>query len=280
MNRSLEALAIFTICLGGILAVVRFSAQDRSADRRVATQGEQVQPATPPKNCCSEDEQIAPDGCAASYAEGCGLDRNEGTVYSPWSPLLSPREVALRAIRSEPIPLVILPEANEAELQTGYDAAYDAAMTDPPAAEEQLSRAEIEAEYAAAELAAASVGDAEGTFSELTPPSPAWSLLTRSVTGAKSQFSEATAWVQRSYVDPFSRGFAHRWSQSDLRLLIHPRAKVEARQQLLHRKRAQNSKQVSWDDYLAFVDRRLVKKPTSEEREAHVARQKNVLWPR
>lgn len=280
MNRSLEALAIFTICLGGILAVVRYSAQDRSADRRMAEQAEPSQPATPPKNCCSEAEETSPDGCDASYAAGCGLDRNEGTVYSPYSPLLSPREVALKAILSEPIPLLILPEADEAELQTGYDAAYDAAMTHTPPSGEEFSRAELEAEYAAAELAAASIGETAGTFTALTPPSPLWSLLTRGVVGAQSQLSDGSAWLQRSYVDPFSRGIANRWSQSNLpRLLTYPRAKYEARQRLLLQKSVQNSPRVGWDDYLSFVERQLAKQPRVEQ-QPQVARQKNVLWPR
>ena len=279
MNRSLEALAIFTIGLGGILAVVRYSAQDRPP-RRIA---EQTQPAAEPaKNSASAVELVTPEKNDLAYAAGCGLDRTAGTVYSPYSPLLSPREVALQAIRSEPIPLVILPEvAVEAEQPTGYDAAYDLAMGDPLPVGESIDQKDIEAEYAAAELAAAD--DSAGTYSELIQPSPTWSLLTRGVTGTKSQFSEASAWLQRSYLDPFSRGIANKWSASELpQLLTYPRAKAESRRQLMKRQSVQKSQRVGWDDYLAFVDRRLVKKQTSRDGESQIARQKprNVLWPR
>ncbi|WP_254510498.1 hypothetical protein [Anatilimnocola floriformis] len=283
MNRSLEALAIFTICLGGILAVVRFSAQDRGA-HRVAERTQSA--AEPAKNSGSAVEQVAPAktemaAAEVTYSDGCGLDRTEGTVYSPCSPLLSPREVALLAIRSEPLPLLILPDVDEADLQTGYDPAYDTAMGDNPLADEELRQ--IAAEYAAAELAAAAEAELEGVFSELLKPSPVWSLLNRSVTGTKSQLIDASAWLQRSYVDPFSRGIANRWSSSELpQLMTHPRAKAESRRQLMKRQSVQNSQRVGWDDYLDFVDRRLVKKQTSSEGEPQLAREKprNVLWPR
>jgi|GEM_PF-6554778 len=275
MNRSLEALAIFTICLGGILAVVRFSAQDRTVGR-VA---EQAVPETAPAKNCGSAVEKTPDACELAYAAGCGLDRNEGTVYAPYSPLLSPREVALLAIRSAPIPLVVLPEA-QAELQTGYDAAYDAAMGAAQPTPEELARAAIEAEYAAAELAAAGASAAE-IFTEFSPPSPTWILISRGVTGMQWQGTEASAWLQRSYVEPFARALLHRCADYDMpRLLSYPRAQTEARQPLLYRQRAENMQRVDWNDYLEFADGQ--RTLTKEHSEAKIARQKprNVLWPR
>ncbi len=290
MNRSLEALAIFTICLGGILAVVRCSTADRQATE--STVAEETKSA-PAKNSGSAAEQVAPHDCELAYLEGCGLDRNEGLVYSPLSPLLSPREVALRAIRSQPIPLVILPEAAELADRTGYDKAYDNALSDAPTAEEELSRAELEAEYAAAELAAATEGSNTGVYDsatrnlELTPPSPTWSLISGSMSAFGSDLLHGTRHVQRSYVEPFSRGIENRLMRMPLPTLRDPRAKEEVRRHLLLREQAEanqdsRSLSVTWNDYLGFVGRKLPVVP-NEGAEQRVARQKsprNVLWPR
>jgi hypothetical protein len=220
-----------------------------------------------------------------AYFEGCGLDRNDGQVYSPLSPLLSPREVALRAIRSQLIPMVILPEAEELADRTGYDAAYDSAMCDELPTEVELTRAALEAEYAAAELAAA----AEPYHTtELTPPSPTWNLISGSLSAIGSDLINGSRHLQRSYVDPFSRGVENRLQQISLPTLNYPRAKTEARRHLLLHERAEanqrtkSTQNVTWDDYLAFVGRKLPVE-SSNEPEPRVARQKsprNVLWPR
>lgn len=291
MNRSLEALAIFTICLGGILAVVRCSTTERSAaEPSVAERPNSV----PAKNSGSAAEQATPINCELAYYAGCGLDRNDGQIYAPLSPLLSSREIALRAIRSQPIPLVILPEgANELVALTGYDAAYDIAMGNelpsPDESPAELTRSQIEAEYAAAELAAAA-GAATGTFTgttfptELTPPSRTWELISGSLAAVRSDIVSGSQHLQRSYVDPIARGVENHLLRMPLPTLTHPRTQEGGRAQLLYRQRAsvESSQSVTWDDYLAFVVRKLPVEP-SEELEPRVARQKsprNVLWPR
>lgn len=279
MNRSLEALAIFTICLGGILAVVRCSTSVHSATEPSVAEGTKSGPA---KNSGSAAEQSNPANCELAYLEGCGLDRNDGQVYAPLSPLLSPREVAQRAIRSQPIPLVILPDADELADRTGYDAAYDTAMCTELPVEEELNYSQLEAEYAAAELAAATEGAATGT--ELTPPSPTWDLIAGSFTAVRTNLGNGSHHLQQSYLDPISRGVENRLMQMPLPTLQYPRAKVEARRHLLLRERAEakSRQSITWDDYLAFVGRQLPVN-TSEEQEPRIARQKsprNVLWPR
>lgn len=277
MNRSLETLAIFAICLGGMLAVVRFSAQDRPTSRHVA-EGTKSK-AVPAKTSGTAAEPPVTDECQLAYDAGCGLDRCENLVYAPNRPLLSPREVALRAILSPSIPLLVLPDA---PLQTtGYDAAYDAAMCPAEAAHVELSRAEIEAEYAAAELAAAN--EAPPQQSELIAASPVWNLLSGSLKQVRNDFAAKTTHLQQSYVDPFSRAIENRWSQSEWhRLMRHPRAKTEGREHLLLRERAEVSERITWDDYLAFTGRALPVRAneSAEPRMAEQKKPRNVLWPR
>jgi hypothetical protein len=281
MNRSLEALAIFAICLGGMLAVVRYSAQDRTADRRVE---EAAAPAVPAKSSGTAAEPQTPADLVLSenqltYDAGCGLDRDLNQHYTPNRPLLSPREVALRAILSPPIPLMILPV--ESEVATGYDAAYDAAMCPTEVSELDLSRAEIEREYAAAELAAANPIPEN---SELIADSPICKLLSGTVQQIWAGVSAETAHLRRSYVDPASRAIENRWSSEFQRLLRYPRAKAEAREHLLLRQRveAKANGPVSWDDYLGFTERKLPVRATerAEPRVAEQKRPRNVLWPR
>lgn len=293
MNRSLEALAIFTICLGGILAVVRCSTTERSAAEPGIAERTNSKSA-PASNSGSAAEQVTPTNGELAYSEGCGLDRNVGQVYAPFSPLLSPREIALRAIRSQPIPLVILPDAaNEVAALTGYDVVYDQALGNIlPSSEESPvdpTRSQLEAEYAAAELAAAAEGAATGTFTvipptELTPPSRTWELISGSVAAVRSDLVNGSRHLQRSYVEPMTRGVENQLQRIPLPTLNFPRAKTEARQQLLWQQRAaaEPAQSITWDDYLAFVGRRLPIENSSEP-EPRVAQQKsprNVLWPR
>jgi hypothetical protein len=193
--------------------------------------------------------------------------------------LLSPREVALRAILSPPIPLMILPV--ESEVATGYDAAYDEAMCPTEVLELDLSRAEIEREYAAAELAAA---DPIPENSELIADSPICKLLSGTVQQIWAGVSAETTHLQRSYVAPASRAIENRWSSEIQRLFRHPRAKEEAREHLLLRQRAESESTgpVSWNDYLGFAERKLPVRATegAEPRVAEQKRPRNVLWPR
>jgi hypothetical protein len=293
MNRSLEALAIFSICLGGILAVVRCSTVERTVtEPSVAERPVEVAPA---KNAGSAVEQPAVEQFAAdfdlAYSAGCGLDRNNGHVYAPQSPLLSPREVAQRAIRSLPIPLVVLPEvADELADRTGYDAAFDAAMGDASPETGELSRKQIEAEYAAAELAAAAEGSPTGVFSqepapsELTPASPTWDLISGGLSTFRNELLHNSRQLQISFA-PIARGIENRLLRMSFPSLRYPRAKSEAREPLLHRQQAVHvTSGVTWGDYLAFVDRALpVEEKEAEPREMtepRVARPRNVLWPR
>ena len=205
------------------------------------------------------------------------MDRNDGQVYAPLSPLLSPLEIALRSIRSQPIPLVILPEEADITNQTGYDAAYDIAMGDELPSPDDSNRAVLESEYAAAELAAATDGF------ELTPPSRTWELISGSLAAVRADLVNGSRHLQRSYVEPISRGVENRLLQMPLPTLTYPRAKSEARKLLLYyRAETISTQNVTWDDYLGFVGRELPVEP-SDESEPRVARQKsprNVLWPR
>lgn len=276
MNRSLEALAIFVICLGGTLAVVRYSSSGpAAAGRNVADRQVPAMPA-PSSSSAADKRPEAGEALAAlespvpappaeqpDYAHGCGLDRAAGCVYSPQGPLLSPRQIALQAIRSEPIPLVVLPDpASDEELATGYDPAYDDAM-DPVASEDELSREQIEAEYSAAELSAAVAG------SNLRAGAVLHSL------------HQQLLHLKSAYADPAARAVESKWSVSRWPLLLqYPRARREAQQQL-HRQRADaNRQQVSWDDYLSFAERYLNQPEetvqTAQERKAP----KSKLFPR
>lgn len=291
MNRSLEALAIFSICLGGILAAVRISAQQRPVSGEVAG----VKASAPAKNSGSAVERtpaVVADStiadCELAYAAGCGFDRNEQFVYSPCTPLLSPREVALLAIRSEPIPLIVLPE--ESETATGYDAAYDAAMETvlaPLEVVNELTRTAVEAEYAAAELATAGESAGPGTFenlhvSELSPSSPTWQLILFGLTNVRSEVTDRAVWLQQSYLQPLARGVENRMSQLPLPRWPHPRARAEAQQQMLLKKRAENpAGPVSWEDYVGFTARNLpVKVEKEPESRLSGHRSRNLLWPR
>lgn len=283
MNRSLEALAIFAICLGGMLAVVRFSAQVRTAEDRLGE--EAAAPAAPAKTSGTavEPQSAAESMASASqltYDAGCGLDRDLQQTYAPNRPLLSPREVALRAILSPPIPLLILPV--ETEVATGYDSAYDEAMCPTEPAEAELSRVEIENEYAAAELAAAELNSGN---SELIANSPVCELLRGAVGQFWGGLAAETAHLRQSYLDPAARAIENRWSVSQFpNWLRYPRAKAEAREHLLHRQRAEGAANdlIGWNDYLAFAERKLPVRATegAEPRVAGRKRDRNVLWPR
>ena len=289
MNRSLEALAIFSVCLAGILAVVRVSTRtdatgprniagrakaaavpaqgsSSAADRREATPASQIDPVEPPTN-------------TLAHAEGCGLDKSEGKVYPPLSPLLTQRQIAEQAIRSEPWPMYVLPDANTAfdELATGYDEEYDAVMADmltvSPDSVERSERHQVEAEYAAAELAAAC---------EATEPTAKGEWFVKYLLGLRdSSLRQVQDW-NTAYADPAFRALDNKWSVSRWPLLFqYPRAKQEGRQLLLQRQRAEaNSRQVDWDDYLSFAERHL-SQPTES---SQTARERKVpmskLFPR
>jgi hypothetical protein len=291
MNRSLEALAIFAICLAGILAVVRFSTQDgATGPGSVANRGKSpAVPATGSSSAADQREASQPDDLSPvepatnvlAHEQGCGLDRNEGKVYPPQSPLLSPREVAQRAIRSAPWRMVVLPEAESEELATGYDEEYDAAMADAlfsttegiDLSQGDLDRQQIEADYAAAELAAA--GEATGS----NPQSTAF------VQGLLALRDSSLARLQQwktTYADPSVRAIENKWSVSRWPLLLqYPRAKQEARQLLLHRQRAESRRMpISWDDYLSFAERHLTHPAESIQTAQERKVPKSKLFPR
>ena len=289
MNRSLEALAIFAICLAGILAVVRFSTQADATGQRSVAKGAKA-PAVPSqgtssaadqrKDAQAEDvEPVEPPLNALAHEQGCGLDKNEGKVYSPQTPLLSQREIAERAIRSTPWRLYVLPDADAAadELATGYDEEYDAAMrdmlTDSSVSLEQSERQQRETEYAAAELAAAGGATESNSQAE-------WFVKGLLAIGDSSlqQLQHLTT----AYAGPAARAIENKWSISRLPLLLqYPRAKPEARQLLLHRQRADAGRsQVNWDDYLSFTERHLA--PPTETVQAVQERKipRSKLFPR
>lgn len=288
MNRSLEALAIFVICLGGILAVVRFSTSEQTAaSRNVADRA--VSPAAPVQGSSSAAEQRMVEPAEPSsddepvtfdYAQGCGLDRDAGHVYPPQTPLLSQREIALRAIRSEPWPLLVLtdPAGAAEEIATGYDPDYDAAMASGDETDEmtkEVSRRYTEAEYAAAELAAAREAATDNT----------WHVLTGQLASLRSWSREVARSLDAAYSQPTWRAIETRWSESNLpALFTYPRAKSEARRQLLLRQRAAAGNggpatgQITWDDYLSFAERHL--QPPAEQAVRERKEPKSRLFPR
>ncbi|QDU30062.1 hypothetical protein ETAA8_51810 [Anatilimnocola aggregata] len=272
MNRSLEALAIFTICLGGILAAVRISSKDQVALSRNMAEEKNV-PAVPAKASSSATEQSeeegwqfansAPSGCLA-FEHGCGLDRGEGRVYSAFPPLVSPAAFVRSAIRSAPLPVFVLPDES-AQLEasaTGYDAAYDAAVLGYQKTD-TFSYDEMAAEYAAAELAAAGVDDKQGSFSsdfQSAGDFAAWQSLHSRWQALSNWSSSQVAHYDFAYLAPARRAFEMRWSMSLLpKMLNSPKVRSEARRQLLLRQRAGSAASdcITWDDYLAFADRRL-----------------------
>lgn len=288
MNRSLEALAIFAICLAGILTVVRFSTQtgttgprsvagrtkaptipaqgtSSAADRREDVQPHQVDPVEPPQN-------------SLAHEQGCGLDKSEGTIYPPLSPLLTPRQVAELAIRSAPWRLCVLPDPEATdELATGYDEEYDAAMADmlsgSSTSDELSERRQMEAEYAAAELAAAR---------EATVPKLEAEWLVKNLLAIRdTSLQQLRQWIS-DYADPAIRALDNKSSVSRWPLLFqNPRAKRQVHQRLLDGQRADsNSRRVSWDDYLSFAERHLSHPVDSSQtaQERKVPRSK--LFPR
>jgi hypothetical protein len=266
MNRSLEALAIFAVCLAGILAVVRFSTQaDTTGPRSVA--GRTKAPTIPAQGTSSaadrrEDVQpdvvdpVEPPLNSLAHEQGCGLDKSEGKVYPPLSPLLTQQQIAERTIRSAPWRMYVLPDADSAadELATGYDEEYDAAMADmlsgSSTSDELSERQQVEAEYAAAELAAAR---------EATEPKLEAQWLVKNLLAMRdSSLQHLQQWLT-GYADPALRAFSNKTSISRWPLLFQsPRAKRQARQPLLDGQRAESdSRRVSWDDYLSFAERHL-----------------------
>ncbi len=251
MNRSLEALAILTICLGGILAVVRISSQDQAPARNIA-KGSQSPAAPAATSGSAADSRLPTETIAWTYERGCGLDRSAGLVYPQYSPLLSPGEIARRAIRSAPLPMFVLPDPSEfagyEQSLTHYDATYDAAVFGENPQSEELSYEQIEQEYAAAELAAAQ--QPVGTWLTIVDPfQTLWSRL-----------SEQAKTAQQAYAAPAWRAIEARWSQSSLpKLLLQPRAKAQSRPRLWPRQPAQGQavSRITWDDYLAFAERNL-----------------------
>lgn len=296
MNRSLEALAIFTVCLAGILATVRFSAQaDPTGPRSVAARAKA--PALPPQDSGSaaddreneappqeepapgETGQTKPAVQSLAHEQGCGLDRNEARVYAPQLPLLSQREIAERAIRSAPWRIYVLPapEAAAEELATGYDEEYDAAMAialgGAAGGNELTARNQIEEEYAAAELAAAR---------ETEEPSAEQKSNGKSLQELNNAVIQQWQSWKGTYADPVLRALENRWSFSRWPLSSSsPRAKQEARQRLLHRERAESpGPRVSWDDYLSFAERHLTP-PVQPVQTAHEPKvPKSRLFPR
>jgi hypothetical protein len=277
MNRSLEALAIFAVCLGGILAVVRVSTQDATGPKSVANRAKApAVPATGSSSAADGREEIQPDEVAPvepvtnllAHEQGCGLDRVEGKVYPPQSPLLSQREIAERAIRSAPWRIYVLTDADALadEVATGYDEEYDAAMTG------RLTRRQVEADYAAAELAAA-------RETELNPKGEAFvkNLLTIRDSSLQQLLRMKTA-----YAEPAARAVENKWSVSSWPLLVqYPRAKREARQHLRHQQRTEaGRKQVSWDDYLSFAERHLTQSQQSLQTAQEQKAPKSKLFPR
>jgi hypothetical protein len=287
MNRSLEALAIFTICLGGILAVVRISTKDQAGASRKMAERPAV-PAASEQGSRSAGELPSAAPVAAklaasepgdsvfSFAQGCGLDRSTGDVYSAFPPVISHAEVVQRVIRSQPLPIYVLPDAESADVlanatedtaedaatseRTEYDAAYDEALFHV-GEEAVLLDSETAREYAAAELAAAGVVPAEimpeQTTADVYAP---WQLLSGRWDAAQASLSHGFEHYHDCYLAPARRALENRWSSSEWpRLLEHPRAKAEARRQLLQHQRAaaERAGRVSWDDYVAFADRHL-----------------------
>jgi hypothetical protein len=252
MNRSLEALAIFTICLGGILAVVRISTKDQAGASRKMAERPAV-PAASEQGSRSAGELPSAAPVAAklaasepgdsvfSFAQGCGLDRSTGDVYSAFPPVISHAEVVQRVIRSQPLPIYVLPDAGEEKVLLDTEAAR---------------------EYAAAELAAAELPAAEvieGNTDERNAYAP-WHSLAGRWREATSSLGQGAQHYHDCYLAPAQRALESRWSNSAFpRLLEHPRAKAEARRQLLQHQRAaaERAGRVTWDDYLAFADRRL-----------------------
>ncbi|WP_425615055.1 hypothetical protein NA78x_004944 [Anatilimnocola sp. NA78] len=279
MNRSLEALAIFAICLGGILAAVRISSKDQSVPGRNMAE-RPATPAVPAKGSSSASEQPAVEGCvengehapadnsALAYEQGCGLDRAEGRVYSAFPPLVSPEAFVRSVIRSQPLPVHVLPEATEVEtVATGYDTAYDAAMqltTDSA----EFSYEEMAAEYAAAELAAAEQSEQRGTFSDLGSETPenryaAWYAVRTQWHSLMTWSGSQTAHADFAYLAPARRALEVRWSNSTLSAMMsNPKVRSQARRDLLlklfrHRAEVTNDGRITWDDYLGFADRQL-----------------------
>jgi hypothetical protein len=276
MNRSLEALAILVMCLVGILAAVRISTRDqasasRPTEREPAAPSEKVAPA---KSSSSAVETATEPNreCLAwqvlDYEGSCGLDRSTGQVYRPLSPLLSPGEFAARVIRSQPLPLIVLPEAEPKAELTEYDAAYDAAMFGE-LAQATLDYQQIEAEYAAAEQAAAFDATDEGIFFPASRNS-----LTRGVLSLAPWMSEqlqGTAQGLTDNVQHYQRAYAPvigaargRWTEHVApRLRLFPRSPAAARKNLLLREQAREQQipRVTWHDYEQFADREIGYRP-------------------
>jgi hypothetical protein len=264
MNRSLEALAILVMCLVGILAAVRISTKDqasasRATDSEPAGEPEKMAPAKSSSSAVEAAVEASRE-CLAwqslDYEGGCGLDRSTGQVYRPLTPFLSPSEFAARVIRSEPLSLIVLADVAVSEEPTGYDSAYDEAMGGQlvtSQTNDAIDYLQVEADYAAAELAAAQ---------------PAGSLAkwaTAVVPWAREQFQLAeeaaisnVSHYQRAYT-PLVRAIHVRWTEHVApKLRLFPRPPATARHNLLLRQRAERQQpRVRWDDYLSFAERKL-----------------------
>jgi len=274
MNRSLEALAIFTICLGGILAAVRISSKDQAVPSRNMAE-RPASPAIPAKGTSSASETPAIEAWTEeapsliAYENGCGLDRAENRVYSAFPPLVTPAGFVRSVIRSQPLPIYVLPDesAESESLATGYDAAYDEAM-DLASSPDEVNYVQEATDYAAAELAAASEGEQHGTFSDLGSETPenrysGWYALRTQWNSLVNWTGEQSTHLDFAYLAPARRALEVRWSTSTLSaMLSNSKVRSQVRRDLLlklFRKRAEstNSTRITWDDYLSFADRQL-----------------------
>lgn len=272
MNRSLESLAILVICLVGTLAAVRISTNDPAADHTIARQPAATPKTDVPNKSSSSAVEMPPSqgdcfayqpaDAAPQYDSACGLDRQTGAVYRPLKPLLSPAEFAARVIRSEPLPIFVLPEPAPLEAaRTGYDQAYDTAVYGELVAVKELK---VESETTAALIQPTAI------VPWLIDQSQAWSELA----------VDSVQHYQRSYV-PTYRAMQSHWSQHVAPRLRHfPREAKSARKALLLRQQADlNGKPaLNWNDYQVFAERELASR--IEPKPQHVAREQDEdeLW--
>jgi hypothetical protein len=158
----------------------------------------------------------------------------------------------------------VLSEAEALHETTGYDAAYDVIMFGRIAADD-LDYSQIEADYAAAELAAAFDATNEEAFFRTTPEP-----FTRGVESFAPWVTERLNSAGRAVADNFNHyqrayapilGAAHgRWTEHLApQLRLFPRPPKTARKYFLHRQQASASLEprVTWQDYLEFADRQL-----------------------
>lgn len=296
MNRSLESLAILVICLVGTLAAVRMSTKDaaeRTVARQPAVTPDKPAPASSSSSSITEPEQTLlsygdrlayqPEVAIPQYDSACGRDQQTGEVYRPLRPVLTAAEFAARVIRSEPLPLIVLPDSESLEsARTGYDEAYDAAVFGEVVSSSELDYEQMEADYAAAELAAAEQA-------ELQPASIGSALLRPAAIvieiTEQSQVCIDLAVAngrrfQQAYF-PVYRGIYTRWTQQVSPHLRHfPRETSSARKSLLLRQQAglDATPALNWNDYLSFAERELASR--IEPKPPQVAREPETdeLW--